>query len=104
VISLGKAKCSNSAMSTKDTVYASGRLLRTLLGSVAGASVCEPPSAGFFELDVELDDVEAAVDRWAEFLLAEPEAAAAAGGGAAAEAEAGDEAGVAEPEPEPEPE
>ena len=46
VIALGRAKCSNSAASTKDTVYASGRLLRQLLESAAGATVDAPPSPG----------------------------------------------------------
>jgi len=58
--------------------------------------------AGFFELDVELDDIEAAVERWAahiETTLSEVHTAAAA-----ATAAAGGAASEPEPEPESEPE
>ena len=59
--------------------------------------------AGFFELDVELDDIEAAVERWAahiETTLSEVHTAAAATTAAAAAAGGA----ASEPEPESEPE
>ncbi|KAJ1460817.1 hypothetical protein M885DRAFT_558970 [Pelagophyceae sp. CCMP2097] len=71
VILLGQARCANSAASTKSTVFGSGRLLQQLLASKCGAQVPTPPSNGFFEADVELEDVEAAVAKWADFLLDE---------------------------------
>lgn len=46
LIALGRAKCSSSAMSTKDTVYGTARQLFKLLPHAGGASVQEPPSAG----------------------------------------------------------
>lgn len=48
VIALGRAKCISSAASTKDVVFASGRLLRQLLASAAGATVGAPPSPGLY--------------------------------------------------------
>ena len=49
VIALGRAKCLSSAASTKDVVFASGRLLRQLLASAAGATVSAPPSPGQYQ-------------------------------------------------------
>jgi rhodanese-related sulfurtransferase len=72
----------NSAVSTRDVVYRSGRRLAQLLAK-AGATVVAAPSEGYFELDVELADVELALDNWAAVLNAPRPAP--------------------EPEPEPEP-
>jgi hypothetical protein len=53
--------------------------------------VTAPPSAGFFELDVELDPIEPAIDRWASTIVA-----------AAATTTAVESRPGSEPEPEPE--
>ena len=78
---LGGAKCENSAMSTGDLVYRSGRQLGKLLAE-AGATRVVPAGLEMAELDVELADVEAALANWSAALLRPPETAA--GGGAAA--------------------
>ena len=66
---LGGARCSNSAQSTRDDVYRSGRKLVSLL-SAAGAVKAAVLGKGGEELDVELDDVEAAVVKWSDAIKA----------------------------------
>ncbi len=61
LILLGGARCTNSAQSTKDEVYRSGRKLGSLL-SACGA---ERVNVDNSELDIELEDIEKAVAVWA---------------------------------------
>ena len=100
---LGGARCRSSAVSTKDEVYRSGRKLGHAMG-LQGARVAKPPSPGFFELDVELEDIQLAVSRWATAATALPATTTPTALGAAPHAPSIATALEAEPEPEPEPE